>query len=62
MMSNTFSYETINDFEIRHCRCNSSICNEPNPDKMPFELRIRHDDPEIIQALKEKIKEWIGNE
>lgn len=58
-MSNTFSTETINGFEIRHCRCNSSICNEPNKDKMPFELRIRNIDPELIELLKEKIKDWV---
>lgn len=59
MTGNIFSYQEIKGFEIRHCRCNSSICNEPNLDKMPFELRIRHEDPELIQALKDKITGWL---
>ena len=58
-MSNTFSYENINGFEIRHCLTNSSTFNGINPDDYPFELRIRHIDPELIQSLKEKIMEWI---
>lgn len=58
-MSNTFSYENKNGFEIRHCRTNNSTFNGINEDDYPFELRIRHIDPELIELLKEKIMEWI---
>lgn len=58
-MNDSFSYENINGFEIRHCLTNSSTFNGLKPEDFPFELRIRHIDPELIQALKEKILEWI---
>ncbi|QDI74106.1 hypothetical protein [Nitrosopumilus spindle-shaped virus] len=57
---NTFSYENKNGFEVRHCRTNSSTYNSAGED-FPFELRIRHEDPELIEVLKEKIMEWIND-
>ena len=53
------TYENTNGFEIRHARTNNSTYNAIHPDDHLFELRIRHENPELIQLLKEKIMEWI---
>lgn len=51
-------YETINGFDLRTGRFNNpneGIKGEP----IKFEIRILHEDPELIITLLEKIKEWI---
>ena len=53
------SYYNANGFEVRHARTNNSTYNAIHPEDHLFELRIRHEDPEMIQILREKIIEWI---
>lgn len=53
------NYFNSNGFELRHARTNSSTYNAIHDEDHLFELRIRHEDPELIEILKEKIKEWI---
>ncbi len=52
-------YIETQGFEIRHCRTNNSTYNAVRPENHLFELRIRHKDPELIEALLDKIKEWM---
>lgn len=58
-MVNPSNYDNVNGFEIRYSRTNSSTFNGIRDEDFPFELRIRHLDPELIESLREKILEWL---
>lgn len=55
----TYNYLEGNGFEIRFGVTNTSNYNIVKPEDHLFELRIRHNDSEQIEALLDKIKEWV---
>lgn len=55
----TYNYIKGHGFEIRQGRTTSSTYNAIRPEDHLFELRIRHENPEMIEALLDKIKEWL---
>jgi hypothetical protein len=52
----TYNYESIENFELR-----SGLFNDPNRkyNGSKFELRILHEDPDMMEMLKEKIIEML---
>lgn len=51
-----YTYFDTYGFEVRH----GLIKDYNYTQDHKFELRVRHSDPEQIDALLDKIKEWLG--
>ncbi|GEM_PF-3909158 len=49
-------YEDIGGFELRYGKFYNY---NPHLDPTKFEIRILHQDPELLMMLNEKIKEWL---